>query len=233
MWEIRWLRRLQYHRNASGCQKLRSTAHPAIALRDSWAPPWHKFFSSPFLQSVSNERFPGSYSLHQQSFWLLISDQIEQFLLPVLCCHLSVLTIVIRCAARLQQVFCLQKIFCASERLALLTLHHLQRPAEVLRMLWWQCHRVQSKKKKNGIPLRDVPGFHFHDEVHKHLLTCQAPTPHWGIAQSCHCKWGWRKDQGQRLSVLADCSIACTTRRKLISLLYCQTSYIHLNQGGF
>ena len=60
----------------------------------------------------------------------------------------------------------------------------------------------------------------FHNEVHKHFRTCQAPTLHWGIAQPCHCKWGWRKDQGQRLSVLANCNIACTARRKLISLLY-------------
>jgi hypothetical protein len=64
--------------------------------------------------------------------------------------------------------------------------------------------------KKDGIPLRDVLCFHFHDEVHKHLLTCQAPTSHWGMAQLCHCKWEWRKDQGQRLSVLAHFSIACT-----------------------
>jgi hypothetical protein len=55
--------------------------------------------------------------------------------------------------------------------------------------------------------------FHFHDEVHKHP-TCQAPTPHRGIAQPCPCKWGWRKDQGQRLSGLVDCSIAYTARRK-------------------
>jgi hypothetical protein len=68
--------------------------------------------------------------------------------------------------------------------------------------------------------------------VHRDLLTCQAPTPHWGIAQPCHCKWGLRKDQGQRLSVLADCSIACRARRKLISLLYCRISYIHLKQCG-
>jgi len=78
---------------------------------------------------------------------------------------------------------------------------------------------------KDGIPLCDVRCFHFRDEVHKHHLTCQAPTPHWGIAQPCHCKWGSRKDQGQRLSVLADCSIACTARRKLVSLLYCWTLY--------
>jgi hypothetical protein len=69
--------------------------------------------------------------------------------------------------------------------------------------------------KKDGIPLSGVPCFHFHDEVYKHFVTCQAPTPQWGIAQPCHCKCGWRKDQGQRLSVLADCSIACTARRRL------------------
>jgi len=28
--------------------------------------------------------------------------------------------------------------FCASERLVLLTLHHLKRAAEVLHVLWWQ-----------------------------------------------------------------------------------------------
>jgi hypothetical protein len=67
------------------------------------------------------------------------------------------------------------------------------------------------------IPLRDVPCFHFHDKVHKHLLTCHAPTPHRGFAKPCHCKWGWRKDQSQRLSVLAGCSIASTATRKLIS----------------
>ena len=49
---------------------------------------------------------------------------------------------------------------------------------------------------------KDVPCFHFHDKVQKHVLTCHALTPHWGIAKPCHFKWG-RKDQGQRLSVLA------------------------------
>ena len=68
--------------------------HPVLALWDSWAPFWHKFFSSPILQSLSNERFPGSCSLHQQSFWLLIFDQIEQVLYPCCvvtspCCWLS------------------------------------------------------------------------------------------------------------------------------------------------
>ena len=132
----------EHHRNAFGCQKLRSASHPHIAVWDSWAPSWHKFFSHQILQSVSNERFPGSCSLHKQSFWPLISDQIEQVILPVLYFHLSVLLMVVRCAAHLQQGFCLQKTFFTSERLVLLTLQHLQRPAEVFHVLWWHCHRV-------------------------------------------------------------------------------------------
>jgi len=122
---------------------MRSTAHPAVALWDSWAPPWTKFLLSPILHSVSNERFPDSCSLHQQSFWLLIFDQLEQVLLHVLCCHLSALLMVVRCAAHIQQGFCLQKTFCASERPVLLKLHHLQRPAKVFHVLWWHCHRVK------------------------------------------------------------------------------------------
>jgi hypothetical protein len=66
------------------------------------------------------------------------------------------------------------------------------------------------------ITLRDIQCFHFHDKVHKHLLTCHAPTSHCGIAKPCHCKWRWEKDRGQRLSVLVGCSIASTARRKLI-----------------
>jgi len=69
-------------------------------------------------------------------------DRIEQVLLLVLCCHFSVLLIVVSCAAHLQQGFGLQKTFCASERLVLFTLHHLQRPAEVFHVLWRHCHRV-------------------------------------------------------------------------------------------
>ena len=61
----------------------------------------------------------------------LIFDRIEQVLFPMLCCHLSVLLRVVRCAAHLQQVFRLQKTFCVSGRLVFWTLHHLQRPAEV------------------------------------------------------------------------------------------------------
>jgi hypothetical protein len=71
----------------------------------------------------------------------------------------------------------------------------------------------------------DVPCFQLHGKVHKHLVTCHAPTLHWGIAKPCHCKWGWRKDQGQRLSVSVGCSIASTIRKKKNSFPYCQTSY--------
>ena len=95
-----------------------------------------KFFSSSILQLVSDEQLPGSRSLYQQSFGLSIFDRIEQVLVLVLCCHLSELLMVVRCAAHLQRCFCLQKRFCASERLVLLTLHHLQRPAEVFHVLW-------------------------------------------------------------------------------------------------
>jgi len=86
-------------------------------------------------------------------------------------------------------------------------------------------------QKMAYIPLRDILRFYFHDKVHKHVLTLQAPTPHWGTAKPCHCKWGWRKDQGQRLSVLAGCSIASTARRKLISILNCQTSHVLLSRS--
>ena len=61
----------------------------------------------------------GSCSVHQQSYWLLIFDRIEQVLLPVLCCHLPVF-LVVRCAAQLQQRFCLQKnILCKRKACAL------------------------------------------------------------------------------------------------------------------
>ena len=56
-----------------------------------------------------SEWFPGSRSLYQLSFWLLIFDQIEQILLPLLCCHLSVSLMVVCCTAHLQQWFCLLK----------------------------------------------------------------------------------------------------------------------------
>ena len=56
-----------------------------------------------------------------------------------------------------------------------------------------------SLTQKKGISLHDVPCFHFHNRVHKYVLTRQAPTPHWGIAKPCYYKWGWRKDQGQSL----------------------------------
>jgi len=60
----------------------------------------------------------------------------------VTCCHVSSLLMVVHSAAHRQQGFCLQKTFCASERLVLLTTHHLQRPAEVFHVLLWRCHRV-------------------------------------------------------------------------------------------
>jgi hypothetical protein len=37
---------------------------------------------------------------------------------------------VVHCAAQLQQGFCLHETFCASGKLVLVSLHHLQRPAE-------------------------------------------------------------------------------------------------------
>jgi hypothetical protein len=40
----------------------------------------------------------------------------------LLCCHLPLLLMVVRCAAHLQQGFCLHETFCASERLVPLTL---------------------------------------------------------------------------------------------------------------
>ena len=76
-----------------------------------------------------------------------------------------------------------------------------------------------SIKNMAYISLCDVPCFHFHDKVHKHLLTCHASTPHWGIATPCHCKCGWR-------TRVKGYSIASTVRRKTISLLYFRTSYV-------
>ena len=83
-----------------------------------------------------------------------------------------------------------------------------------------------SLTQKNGLSLRDIPCFHFRDEVRKHVLARQAPTPKWVTAKPCHCKWGYRKDQVQRLCVVAGCSIANTARRKSDSLLHFRTSYV-------
>jgi hypothetical protein len=120
-----------------------------------------------------------------------------------------------------------EKIF-ANERFVLLTLHHLQRPAEISMCCGGIFTEFNIHTHTKGITLRDVPCFHFQDRVHKRILERQGPTPHWGIAKPCHCKWWWRKDQSQRLSVFAGYSIASTARRKLISLLYCRTSYLHI-----
>ena len=64
-----------------------------------------ELFSSPVLQSVSNGLFPSSCSLLQQSFWLSIFDRIEKVLLPVLCCHLSILLMVVSYTDHFQQRF--------------------------------------------------------------------------------------------------------------------------------
>jgi hypothetical protein len=160
---------------------------------------------------MSNEQFPGSCSLHHQSFWLLIFDQIEQVLLPVPCCHLLILNK----ASAFRKHIVPAKGLCSWHCII----------SKGLLKFTTCCGGTVTELLKS-LPLRDVPCFHFRDKVHKHLLICQAPTPHWGITQPCHCKWGWRKDQDQRLSVLADCSIASTARRKLISLLYCPTLYV-------
>ena len=55
---------------------------------------------------------------------------------------LSPVLVVVRCTAHLQQGFCLQKTFCASDRFFLQTLRHFQRPAEVSHVSWWNSHQV-------------------------------------------------------------------------------------------
>ena len=54
--EIRWLRRLRHRRNAFGCQKLRSTAHPAVALWDSQGDTLAQIFVLNPNSSVSTKR---------------------------------------------------------------------------------------------------------------------------------------------------------------------------------
>ena len=119
------------YRNAFGCHKLRSIAHHAVDLWDSWPPSWHKFFSSP-NSSVSIKQTFSRLMFSSSAIILTVNLRgIEQVLLPMLCCNLSVLLMVVRCAAHLQQRFCLHKTFCASERLVVLSFYHLQMPAEV------------------------------------------------------------------------------------------------------
>jgi hypothetical protein len=101
----------------------------------------------------------------------------------------------------------------------LLTLQNLQRNPEVLMCFGgtvteYNTH-THTHTHKESIPLRDVLRFHFHDEIQKHLLTLQAPNPHCGIAHPCHCNWGGRKDQDQRLSVLVECSFASRAWKKI------------------
>ena len=54
--EIRWLRRLRHRRNAFWCQKLRSTAHPAVALWDSQDDTLAQIFVLNSNSSVSMKR---------------------------------------------------------------------------------------------------------------------------------------------------------------------------------
>ena len=114
----------------------------------------------------------------------------RKVLLPVLCCHLSVLPMVVRCAAYLQQHFRLLKTFCAKEGLCC---WHCSISNGLLKFSMCYGGTVTGfNTKKDGIHLRDVQCSHFHDNIHKHVLTRHAPIPHWGIAKPCHCKWGWR-----------------------------------------
>ena len=156
-----------------------STAHPAVFIWDSWTPSWHKLFSFQILQSVSNERFPGSCPLHQQSFWLFIFVRIEHVLLPLLRCHRSVLLMVIRCAARLQQVFCLQKTFCATWCFW----HYIISNGLLKFPTCFGGIFTEFNAQEDGIPLCGVSCFPLHDKVHKHVLTRQACTPQWDTAQ--------------------------------------------------
>src|SRR5215475_4284962 len=93
--------------------------------------------------SVSIRRTASRFTFTSSAVMLTVnlrSDRTSSRTRAVL--SLVVLLMVVRCAAHLQQWFCLQKTFCASERLVLLTLHLHQRPAEVFHVLWWHCHRV-------------------------------------------------------------------------------------------
>jgi len=51
-------------------------------------------------------------------------------------------------------------------------------------------HAFRFNSKEDGIPLRDITCFHFRDEVRKHVLTRQTPTPQLVTAKPCHCKSG-------------------------------------------
>ena len=203
--------------SASICSRRSAPAHPAVALSDFWAISWHKFFSSPILQLVSYEQLHCARSHHQQLFGLSIFHRIEQFPLLVLCCHLSVLLMFVRWATHYQRWFCLQKKFCARQRLTILTLHCLERPDEISHVSWWHCHGVYHKNE--GIRLSDNPCFRLREEFRKHILSRQPPAPQSITAKAWHCKSAYTKDQGKRLSVSTGCSIASTARKKLVSLL--------------
>jgi hypothetical protein len=195
-----------------GVKNCSHTACPAVAVWDSWAPYSHKFFSSPVVQSVSNERFPSSCSPYQQSFGLNVwSDQTS----PLTCAVLS--------RAHLQQGSAFRKHIVPAKGLCS---WHCIISKHLLKFSMYCGGTVTELKKIGGggsfcyvmfsPPIFMARFTNISGHV-KHLLHT--------VALHSHATAGGDggKDQGQRLSMLADGSIACTTRRKLISLLYCST----------
>jgi len=157
--------------------------HPVLALWDSWAPFWHKFFSSPILQSLSNERFPGSCSLHQQSFWLLIFDQIEQVLYPCCvvtspCCWLSSaeLPIFNKCSTCRKKKFVPAKGLCS---------WHCNISKGLLKFSMCCGGTVtEFNTKKKKIMTYRCAMFRVSISMTrftKNFLTCHAPTSHWAL----------------------------------------------------
>jgi hypothetical protein len=111
----------------------------------------------------------------------------------------------------------------ASERSLILTLHHLQRPAEVFYVLWWHCHRSLIQEKgaqrcamfRASIFMTRVTNTPWHV---KHLLHTEA----------LHSLATTNGDGGMTKVKGCPClrtaaRIFSTARRKLISLLYCPT----------
>jgi hypothetical protein len=94
-----------------------------------------KFSHPQFYSQYQMNGFPAHVQFIS-NYFDFIFDWIGQVLLQVLCFQLSMFFMVVCCAADLQLRFCHKKTFCASKRLVLLALHHLQRPAEVFHMLW-------------------------------------------------------------------------------------------------
>ena len=168
---------------------VKNCAQPRIPLLLCEIPGHHlgTNFSHPqFFSQYQTNGIP--VPLHQKSFWLLIFDWMKHILLRVLCCHLSVLLMVISCAAHLQQGFCLQKHVVPDKGLC--SWHCIISKGLLKSSMCCGGNVTEFKTKKDGILLRGVRCLHFHDVVHKHVLTCHAPTPHWDTAKSCHCASG-------------------------------------------